>query len=75
MKRNKSIAIVMLVLCSALLIVNVGTVMAYNESYSFLEYTTVENEVTIDGKWTTPDEWHDAPLMQVGPTENLGKFI
>jgi len=65
----------MLVLCSALLIVNVGTVMAYNETYSFLEYTTADNVVTIDGRWTTADEWHDAPLMQVGPTPNVGKFM
>jgi hypothetical protein len=74
LKRNVSIAVCVLVLCSALLIVNVGTVMAYNDSYSFLEYTYVANPVTIDGKWTTADEWHDAQCMQVGPTANVGKF-
>lgn len=62
-------------LCSALLIVNIGTVMAYNSSYSFLEYTSNANAVTIDGKWTIADEWHDAPLMLLGPTANVGKFM
>jgi hypothetical protein len=75
LKRNKSIAAVTLVLCSALLVVNTGYVMAYNGSYTFIENTTNVNSVTIDGKWTTSDEWHDAPLMQVGPTPNLGKFM
>jgi hypothetical protein len=75
MKKVSSIAICVLVLCSVLLVVNIGTVMAFNESYSFLEYTTVENAVTIDGAWTTPDEWHDGPLMLCGPTANVGKFV
>jgi hypothetical protein len=75
MKKTSSIVFCVLVLCSVLLVVTIGTVMAYNESYSFLEYTTVENAVTIDGAWTTGDEWHDGPVMQVGATENVGKFV
>lgn len=61
----------MLLPCSVLLVVNIGTVMAYNESYSFIEYWGV-NEVTLDGKWTNGDEWHDAPVLNVGT--NQGKF-
>ena len=64
----------MLVLCSALLIVNIGTVMAYNESFSFLEYTSNANEVVIDGKWTTGDEWHDGPCQYMG-TPQKGLFV
>ncbi len=69
------IAVCMIVLCSVLLIVNVGTVLAYNDSYAFMEYTTQVNPVTVDGRWTTADEWHDGPVMNVGPNPNMGKFV
>jgi hypothetical protein len=45
-----------------LLIVSVGTVMAYNADYSIIEYWEV-NPSTIDGKWTDADEWHDVTVQ------------
>jgi hypothetical protein len=48
--------------------------MAYNESFSFLEYTSNANEVTIDGTWTTADEWHDGPVQYMG-TPQKGLFV
>jgi hypothetical protein len=54
MKRT-SIAVCILLLCSSLLIVGVGTVMGFAAGYEFSEYWAPG--ATIDGKWTTPDEW------------------
>jgi len=60
----------MLVLCSLLLIVNVGVTMASTTGYSITEYYG-GTAVTVDGKWTTADEWHDAPIgyLKVGSNQ------
>jgi hypothetical protein len=57
----------MLVLCSLLVIVNVGTAKATEAGYTIIEYFAA-NPVTVDGKWTTADEWLDAPNMTISPT-------
>ena len=49
-------------ICSTLLI-NFATVLATEPGYTRLEYSTVV-EPTIDGEWTSADEWTDA-----GPTD------
>jgi len=48
----------MLMLCS---ITVVGIAKAGNPSYSLTEYQWVEG-ATIDGKWTTANEWTDGPV-------------
>jgi hypothetical protein len=60
MKRKFSV----LMLCSLLLITTVGTVMAGNPDYSFLEYWA-QVPATVDGEWTSPDEWTDGPVIQL----------
>ena len=52
------------VLCSLLLITTVGTVMAGNPDYEFLEYAA-QVIPTVDGTWTSPDEWTDAPILNM----------
>jgi hypothetical protein len=65
LKRTSSIAVCILLLCSLLLIVNVGTTMATAAGYSFTEYYG-GTAVTIDGKWTTADEWQDVTTQRLG---------
>jgi len=43
------------------LLANAGIVTAYQEGYEFNHYTAMI-EPTIDGKWTTPDEWTDVDM-------------
>lgn len=57
MKRNLTIAACVCILCSLLI---VGIANAGNAAYSILEYAAV-NAVVVDGKWTSPSEWTDAP--------------
>lgn len=54
-----------LIMCSVLLMVAVGSVMAGNPAYSIIEYTGGVVPATVDGVWTTADEWTDALLVQV----------
>jgi hypothetical protein len=65
LKRTSSIAFCILVLCSLLLIVSVGTVKASEPGYTFTEYYSGA-AVTIDGKWTDADEWHDVTTQRIG---------
>jgi len=65
MKKMFLAAFCILTLCSLLLIANVGTIMASNSAYSMIEYWAV-TPATIDGNWTSPDEWTDAPPMDMG---------
>ena len=60
MKRALSI----FMLCSLLLLITVGIAKAGNPDYSILEYACVE-PATIDGEWTTWDEWLDAPITMI----------
>jgi hypothetical protein len=72
MKRTSSIAVCILLLCSLLLLVNVGTIKASAPGYSYTEYYS-GTTVTIDGKWTTTDEWHDVTTQRIG-TPQVGVF-
>ena len=68
MKRTSSIAFCILVLCSLLLLVNVGTTMASEPGYSITEWYISDNAVTIDGNWTNANEWRDATTQTISPT-------
>ncbi len=69
MKKTISIAFCVVTLCSLLLI---GVANAGNAAYSITEIYGAST-ATIDGKWTTPSEWLDAP--HVFMTGNAtGKF-
>ena len=67
LKRTSSIAVCILLLCSSLLIVSVGTVMAYAPGYEIPEYWA--GAATIDGKWTTPEEWQIGAPYYIGTTQ------
>jgi hypothetical protein len=64
MKKTSSIAICILLLCSLVLMVNAGTTMASEPGYTFTEY--YGDTATVDGKWTTVDEWHDVTAQRIG---------
>jgi len=69
MKKFLTVAFSIVILCSLLL---VGLSKAGNPAYSITEYPSI-NTATVDGKWTTTDEWTDAPLTDM--TGNAtGKF-
>ncbi len=61
MKRKFSI----LMLCSLLLMITVGTVRAGNPDYSIMEYGAI-GETTVDGHWSEPLEWYDGPELDMG---------
>lgn len=66
LKRTKLIAIGMLMLCSVILLVNLGTAMAaIGAGYDITEWFSV-NTTTIDGRWTTADEWHESTTQRMG---------
>lgn len=60
MKKAVLVTLCLMLLCSIGLLINVGTTMAGNPDYTRIEYPTIV-EPTVDGKWTSPDEWMDAP--------------
>jgi hypothetical protein len=64
LKKTSSIAICILLLCSSLLIVSAGTVLASEAGYTYSEYY-MGAAVTADGKWTDADEWHDVPAAYI----------
>jgi hypothetical protein len=66
MKRIQSIAICMLVLCSLFVLVNLGTIMASEPTYTFTEYYG-GTAVTADGKYTSADEWLDTTTQSIAP--------
>jgi hypothetical protein len=68
LKRTKIIAIGLLMLCSTLLLVSVGTVMAYDPGYAITEYHD-STGATIDGRWTTPGEWQIGAVYHFGTTQ------
>lgn len=47
--------------------------MAGNPDYSITEYYIVINTATVDGKWTSNDEWTDTPATPMGGNAT-GKF-
>ena len=58
MKRALLVAFSVLMLCSLLLPIIVGIAKAGNPAYSITEHTAAA-PATIDGEWTTTDEWAD----------------
>ena len=66
MKRISSIALSVIMLCSLLLLVNVGTTMAYLSNYSYEEFSGLP--ITFDGKWTSSSEWTIAPWQTISAT-------
>jgi len=64
MKRAFSI----FMLCSLLLLITMGTTMAGNPVYSYIEYDA-QGTTTLDGVWTSDNEWTDGPVITV--SENL----
>ena len=68
MKKDLFAAFSMLMLCSLLLLTTVGTVMAGNWDYSIIEYTGGITLATVDGEWTTEDEWDDALTVPISDT-------
>jgi hypothetical protein len=59
-------------LCSLLLVTTIGTVMAGNPEYSITEYPSA-TVATVDGTWTTDDEWTDTPATDMSGNAT-GKF-
>ncbi len=64
LKKKLLIVSSVLVLCSMLLVLNLGTSKAHVQGYDYIEYDAVRTP-TIDGMWTTQDEWTDAQVMQI----------
>ncbi|MCX8153038.1 MAG: hypothetical protein N3E52_01230, partial [Candidatus Bathyarchaeota archaeon] len=72
MNRFLHFAFAMLLVCILLLLLIVSNAKAGNPAYSITEYPSV-NTATVDGKWTTADEWTDTPATDM--TGNAtGKF-
>lgn len=53
----------MLALC-CLMLVNVGIIMAAEEGYERISYAT-QVVPTVDGAWTSPDEWTDGDITVI----------
>ena len=70
LKRTYSIAFCLLMLCSLLVIVNIGTVFATEPGYTNIVEAYTTSAVTVDGKWggTNGAEWADAWLEKQFPT-------
>ena len=75
MKKNLAITLCVLVLFSLLLIINAVPANATSSSsYIFSEYYQ-GLYVTIDGKWTDSDEWHDVTTQYMPSSDShLGLF-
>jgi hypothetical protein len=68
MKRTLFVASSTLMLCSLLLLITVGTTQGTEPGYTRTEYPTIV-EPTIDGTWTSPDEWTDGEQTNI--SENV----
>jgi hypothetical protein len=56
-----------------LLIVGLGTVKASEPGYDITEWYIDNNDLVVDGKWTTTDEWHDCSTQYIG-TPHIALF-
>ena len=76
MKRTYSIAFCLLMLCSLLLIVNMGTVFASEPGYAGIHENYAGSAVTVDGKWGGENgaEWADAWLEKQFPIGTNARF-
>lgn len=59
MKRIVLVAIFLMALCSLGFLTKTGTVIAYQDGYTVNDYVAITTP-TMDGNWTTDDEWTDA---------------
>ncbi len=64
MKRASFVAFSILMLCSLLLLITVGTTKAGNPDYTRIEWPNTITK-TLDGKWTTDDEWTDTSFTMI----------
>ena len=64
MKKTFFAVFCIIALCSLALVMKTGTVRAYQAGYEVNDYVAV-TDVTVDGNWTTPDEWTDAEEKQL----------
>jgi len=64
MKKIVATTFCILMLCS-LLLITVGTAMAAEPGYERISYST-QVEPTIDGMWTSEDEWTDGDVTWIG---------
>lgn len=64
MKRTVLAAFCIIALCSLGLAIKTGTVRAYKDGYEVNLYWA-QTIPTMDGAWTTPDEWADAEEKQL----------
>jgi hypothetical protein len=60
MKRVLTVAFLIFMLCSILVLITLGITKAGNPDYSIIEYPSI-NTATVDGRWTTTEEWADTP--------------
>jgi len=65
MKKIIATTLCILMLCSLLVLINVGTTMAAEPGYERISYPT-QVEPTIDGAWTSEDEWTDGDITMIG---------
>ncbi|UCC57592.1 MAG: hypothetical protein JSW14_04200 [Candidatus Bathyarchaeum sp.] len=65
MKRGLFVAFSILMLCSLLLLITVGTTMAAEPGYERTSWYT-QVMPTIDGVWTSEDEWTDGEITVIG---------
>jgi len=65
MKKIIAITFCSIMLCSLLVLINVGTTMAAEPGYERISYST-QVLPTIDGMWTSEDEWTDGDVTWIG---------
>ena len=71
MLKKVLIATLILMLCSLLLLIPVGTAQAAEEGYERISYST--NVLpTIDGEWTEDEEWTDIEVTMIGEDVAFG---
>ena len=59
--KKTSVAFCIIALLSLGLLMNLGSINAAQEGYEFIHYVAM-TEPTIDGQWTTDDEWTDVDM-------------
>ena len=80
MKKAVFVTLCLIALCSLLLLITVGTTMAAEPGYERISWTT-QVVPTIDGAWTSPDEWTDGEITMIGEdvafrsTWEMGDFV
>lgn len=73
MKKTIMMAFCILLLCSLLLIATIETANAFEEGYSYGEYSGFT--ITVDGEWTNDNEWTYAPWQSISSTAKFAGVI